>query len=161
MDEKSGSRLEGKRLAQLLDDPTACRMLREVEMQDTPAIVADDKEAVEDAEADRGHGEEVHGRNRFPVIPKKGAPALGWLGIPRNSLHPAGDASLGYLEAQHEQFAVNARRAPGRVPRHHTEVSAPELPAPVFSCRPVFSPSRSNSSTVENQRDASQRPSPD
>src|SRR5215831_19565175 len=65
MDEKSGSRLERKRLPQLLDDPTACRMLRDVEMQDTPAIVADDKEAVEDAEADRGHGEEVHGRNRF------------------------------------------------------------------------------------------------
>src|SRR5262252_296472 len=138
MDEKSGSRLEGKRLAQLLDDPTACRMLREVEMQDTPAIVADDKEAVEDAEADRGHGEEVHGRNRFPVIPKKGAPALGWLGIPRNSLHPAGDASLGYLEAQHEQFAVNARRAPGRVLCHHTEDQLPNFrrqffPAELFS----------------------------
>jgi hypothetical protein len=29
-------------------------MLREVEMQDTPAIMADDKEAVEDAEGDRG-----------------------------------------------------------------------------------------------------------
>src|SRR5215472_10655479 len=79
MDEKSGSRLERKRLPQLLDDPTAGRMLRDVAMQDTQAIVADDKEAVEDAEADRGHGEEVHGRNRFPVIPKKGAPAwAGW-----------------------------------------------------------------------------------
>jgi hypothetical protein len=55
-------------------------MLGDVEMQDTPAIVEDDKEAVEDAEGDRGHGEEVHGRNRFPVIRKKRAPALGWLG---------------------------------------------------------------------------------
>src|SRR6516225_1753855 len=85
-------------------------MLGAVEMQDTPAIVADDKEAVEDAEADRGHGEEVHGRNRFPVIRKKCAPALGWLGISRNPLHPAGDGSLGDIEAQQEQFAVNARR---------------------------------------------------
>src|SRR5215472_5962436 len=68
-----GAASNGKRLPQLLDDPTAGRMLRDVEMQDTPAIVTDDKEAVEDAEADRGHGEEVHGRNRFPVIPKKGA----------------------------------------------------------------------------------------
>src|SRR5215831_5619409 len=34
-------------LPQLLDDPTACRMLRAVEMQDTPSIVADDKEARE------------------------------------------------------------------------------------------------------------------
>ena len=55
-------------------------MLREVEVQDTPAIMADDKEAVEDAEGDRGHGEEVHGRNRFPVVRKKGAPQrwAGW-----------------------------------------------------------------------------------
>ena len=137
-DEKSGSCLERKRLPQLLDDLTACRMLRDAEMQDTPAIVAHDKEAVEDTKADRGHGEEVHGRNRFPVIPKKGAPALGWLGIPRNWLHPAGDASLGYLEAQHEQFAVNARRAPGRVLRHHTEDQLPNFrrqlfPADLFS----------------------------
>jgi hypothetical protein len=51
-----------------------------LKMQDTPAIVTDYKEAVENAEADRGHGEEVHGRNRFPVIRKKHAPALGWLG---------------------------------------------------------------------------------
>src|SRR5215471_11691429 len=130
-------------------------------MQDTPAIVADDKEAVEDAEADRGHGEEVYGRNHFPVIPKKSAPALGWLGIPRNSLHPAGDASLGYLEAQHEQFRreCEARPRSGSPPSYGR--SAPELPATVCSYRPVFSPSRSNSSTVENQRDASQRPSPD
>ena len=39
--------------------------------------------------------------------------------------------------------------------------SAPELPSTVFSYQPVFSPSRSNSSTVENQRDASERPSQD
>src|SRR5215471_5447333 len=85
-------------------------MLCDVEMHDAPAIVADDKEAVEDAEADRGHGEEVHGRNRFPVIRKKYAPALGW-GISRNALHPAGDGFLGDIKAPHEQF-MHARRAP-------------------------------------------------
>src|ERR1700756_4938141 len=121
MDEKSGSRPKRKRLPQLLDDPTACRMLGDVEMQDTAAIMADDEEAVENTEADRGHGEEVHGRNRFPVIRKKHAPALGWLGVSRRPLHPAGDGSLGGSEAQHEQFTVNARRAPGRVLRHHPE----------------------------------------
>src|SRR5690348_9424297 len=68
-----------KCLPQLLDDPAACRMLGDVEMQDLPAIVADDKEAVEDAEGDRGHGEEVHGRNRFPVIRKK--PRQRWVGF--------------------------------------------------------------------------------
>ena len=38
-------------------------MLGDVAMQDPPAIVTDDKETVEYAEGDRGHGEEVHGRN--------------------------------------------------------------------------------------------------
>ena|ERR1700751_1128485 len=65
-------------------------MLGDVEMQDTPAIVTDDKEddkeAVENTQADRGHGEEVRGRNRFPVIRKKHAPALGWLGLSAPSL---------------------------------------------------------------------------
>src|SRR5215469_12060184 len=64
-------------LLQLLDDPTAGGMLRDVEMHDA-AIVADGRDAVEHAEGDRGHGEEVHGRNRFSVIRKKYAPALGW-----------------------------------------------------------------------------------
>ena len=96
-------------------------MLGDVEMQNTPAIVTDDKEAVEDAEGDRGHGEEVHGRNRFPVIRKKCAPALGWLGVSRCSLHPAGDGSFGDVKAQEEELAVNARRTPGWVFRHHTE----------------------------------------
>jgi len=90
-------------------------------MQDTPAIVEDDKEAVEHAEGDRGHGEEVHGRNGFPVIRKKHAPALGWLGVSRNPLHPPGDGPLGHVKAQQEKLAVNARRAPGWVLRHHTE----------------------------------------
>jgi len=96
-------------------------------MQDTAAIVADDKEAAEDAEGDRGHGEEVHGRNRFPVIRKKCTPALGWLGISRNPLYPASDGSLGGIEAQHEQFTVIARSAPGRVLPHDTEDQLPSL----------------------------------
>ena len=63
-------------------------MPSDVEMQDPPTIVADDKEAVEDAEGDRGHGEEIHGRDRFPVIHKKRMPALDRLGISGRSLHP-------------------------------------------------------------------------
>jgi hypothetical protein len=50
MDQKSWSRSKRKRLPQMLDDPTARRRLRDVEVQDTPAIVADDQEAVEDIE---------------------------------------------------------------------------------------------------------------
>ena len=56
-DEIPGSRPKWKRLPQLLDDPTARRMLRDVNVQDASTIVADDEEAVERAERDRWHGE--------------------------------------------------------------------------------------------------------
>ncbi len=61
-----------KRLAQLLDDPTARRMLRDVNVQDAPTIMTDDEEAVEHAERNRWRSEEIHRRNRFPMVSKEG-----------------------------------------------------------------------------------------
>src|SRR6266436_8761259 len=78
---RSGSKW--KRFSQLLDDPRACRMLGDIEVQDTPTIVTDDEKAIEHTERDRWHGEEVHRGNRFPVITEKGKPALGRLRISR------------------------------------------------------------------------------
>src|ERR1700730_2559859 len=107
-------------------------MLRDVETQDKQAGVADDKETVEDAERDRGHGEEVHRCNRFPVILKKCAPTLGWPGISGRALHPARDGSLGDVKAQHEELAVNARSTPDWVLRHHAEDQLPNFPRQSF-----------------------------
>jgi hypothetical protein len=59
---------KGKRLAQLLDDPTARRMLRDVNVQDAPPIMTDDEEAVEHAERNRWHSEEVHCRDRLSMV---------------------------------------------------------------------------------------------
>jgi hypothetical protein len=63
---RSGSKW--KCFSQLLDDPKACRMLCDIEMQDTPTIVTDEEKAIEHAEGDRRNSEEVHRGNRFPVI---------------------------------------------------------------------------------------------
>jgi hypothetical protein len=52
-DEIPGSRHKWKRLPQLLDDPTARRRLRDVNVQDVPPIMADDEEA-EHSERDVG-----------------------------------------------------------------------------------------------------------
>src|SRR5437016_4060036 len=79
----------------------------------------------------------------------------------RCPLDPAEDGSLGNLEAEHEQFAVNARSAPGRILRHHLKDQIADLLGHPI---PSQSPSRfgdQNSSTGENQHDASGRPSQD
>jgi len=52
-DQKSGSRPKRKRFPQLLNDPQARRVLRDVEVDDPPPTVADDEEAIEHAEGDR------------------------------------------------------------------------------------------------------------
>jgi hypothetical protein len=65
----------------LLDDPRACRMLCDIEMQDTPTVVTDDEKAIEHAEGDRRNRKEVHSGNRFSVITEKGKPAPGRLRI--------------------------------------------------------------------------------
>ena len=70
------SRLKRKRLSQLLDDPRTRQMSGDVEVQNAPTIMADDKEAVEHPKRDRRNGKEIHGRDGFPVITKKGKPAL-------------------------------------------------------------------------------------
>src|ERR1700694_4793034 len=94
-DQKPGRRLEWKRLPELLNDAQARRMVCDIEMQDAPTIVADDEEAAEHTERNRWHDEEVHGRNRFPMVSKEGEPTLGRLRISRRSFHSTGDRSLG------------------------------------------------------------------
>jgi hypothetical protein len=52
-------------------------MLRDVNVQDAPPIMADDEEAVENAKGNRWHSKEIHGCNGFSMVSKKGQPALG------------------------------------------------------------------------------------
>src|SRR5207247_11369912 len=58
-DEIPGSRPKGKRLPQLLDDPTARRMLPDVNVQGASTLVADHEAAVERVGRDRCPGELV------------------------------------------------------------------------------------------------------
>ena len=57
----------------------------------------------------------------FAVIAEKRKPTLGRFRISGCAPHPAGDGALGYVKAQHAQFAMNARRTPDRVLRNHLE----------------------------------------
>jgi hypothetical protein len=58
-------------------------MVCDIEMQDAPTIVADDEEAVEHTERNRWHREEVHRRNRFPMVSKEGEPTFGRVSLPK------------------------------------------------------------------------------
>src|SRR5882762_6827621 len=118
---KPRSQLKRKRFSQLLHDPQASRMLGDVEVQDASTAVADDEEAIEHAKVDRWHGEEVHGRNRFPVVSKEGEPAFSWLGISRRPFHPTRNGSLTEIKTEHKKLAVNARRSPGWILNNHPE----------------------------------------
>ncbi len=67
----------------------------DVEVQNVSTIMADDKEAVEHTERDCWNGKEIHGGDGFPVITKKGKPAIATLTVPRRSFHLAESGSLG------------------------------------------------------------------
>src|SRR6266576_1768478 len=112
-DQKLGSGTKRKRLPQLLDDPTTRRTLGDVKVQDAPPIMADD--------------EEIHGRNRFPMVSKEGQPALGRLRISRRSFHPTGDGSLGKFKTEHEEFPSFLRYSQGGVFAAIPNVSYPTL----------------------------------
>jgi len=98
-----------------------------VEVENAPAIVANDEEAVKHAESDGRHREQVHGCDGLAVIAQEGEPALGGIGGPRSPPHPAGDAALGDLKAEHGEFAVDARSAPSGIVCHHFEDQLADL----------------------------------
>jgi hypothetical protein len=126
-DDEPRSASKWKRFSQLLDNPQACRMVCDIEVQDAPTIVTDDKKAIQHAEGDRRNSEEVHRGNRFPVIAEKGKPAPGWLRISRCPFHPTRDRSLRDIKTEHEKFAMNAWRSPRGVLNNHPENQLPNF----------------------------------
>ncbi len=132
-EKKLRRRLVGKRFPQLLHNPGAGRMAGDIEVQDAPAVMANNEEAVENTESDRRDREEVHRRNRLAMILQEGQPAPRRLGISGGALHPTGDGSLRDLEAQHEKFAVDAGSTPSRVLVDHAEDQGPDLFRELFS----------------------------
>src|ERR1035437_437666 len=117
--EKSGRGIVGKSFSQLLHDPGAGGMASDVEVHNAPAIMADDEEAVQNPKGESGDGEEIHGSNSFPMIAQKGQPALGGLRVLGRSFHPAGNGGFRHGEAEHEEFAMDARRTPTGIVSDH------------------------------------------
>jgi hypothetical protein len=139
-DQVTGRRVEWKCLAQLLDNPSACRVFGDIAVQDSPPIMRNDEEAVQNAESECRNGEEVHCGNRLTMVAQERRPPFCRLGIARRFSHPAQHGSLGNIEAEHFQLSVNARRAPGRILGDHTEDEFPQFPTDALSSHAVSIP---------------------
>src|SRR5260370_2651936 len=88
-------------------------MRGDVQMHDPSSVVSHNQEHVQDLKPDRRHSEEVDRHHRLGVILKEGLPVL------RRRLPLAYDvlahASLADLDAEFEQFTVDAGGAPERI----------------------------------------------
>jgi hypothetical protein len=87
----TGEPIRTETLPQLLDDPQAGWVLRYIEVQNAPAVVGDDEEAIEHTEGDGWDRKEIHCCDRFPMVTEEVEPTLGALGVRPRSLHPAGN----------------------------------------------------------------------
>jgi hypothetical protein len=90
-------------------------------MQDLTPVVADDEKAVQHTKRERWDGEKVHRRNGLAMVPEERQPWLDGICISRGSPHPSRDTPFRDLETQLKQFAVNARRSPGRILGNHSK----------------------------------------
>src|SRR5450755_412456 len=108
-------------LPQLLNDPESVGISGHVETQNLSPVVADHKEAIQNAKRERRHGEEVHGRNCLAMVSQERQPAFGGIWSSRDSSKPSRDRGFRQNEAQLEQFAMNARCSPGWVLSRHAK----------------------------------------
>jgi hypothetical protein len=92
-----------------------------MEMYDTAAVVTNDEEAIEHPKGDCRNGEEVHSRDSFSMIMRKGEPAFREFWISRRFAHPTGNGSLRNIETEHEKLTVDARCSRSRIFGNHLE----------------------------------------
>jgi hypothetical protein len=75
-------------ISELLSCPDTGWMPGDIEVQDTPAIMGNDEEAIQKAKGDGRHCEEIHRGNRFAVVMQKGSPALRRFAVSGCTSHP-------------------------------------------------------------------------
>jgi hypothetical protein len=106
---------------QLLDYPKRMGISRHIEMQHPTPVVADDEKAVQNTKRERWDGEKVHRCNGLAMVSEERQPLLDGICISRGSPHPSRDTPFREIETPLEQFAVNARRSPGRILGNHSK----------------------------------------
>jgi hypothetical protein len=113
-----GDLLKGEGFPQLLRRPLGRGMGGDLEMHNAPAVVCQNQEHVQDLKSDCWHAEKVHRHHALDVILEEGPPGLRWR-LPA-TYHVLAHARLAEVDAEFEQFSVDARRAPQRIFAAHS-----------------------------------------
>jgi hypothetical protein len=90
-------------------------MLCAIEMDDLPAIMADQKQAIQNAEVCRHDREEIHPGDALLVILQECPPTLTSIAIPTQTRKISRDGPLRNKDSQFQQFPMDAGRTPGGV----------------------------------------------
>src|SRR5215472_3748231 len=102
--------VKGEGFSQLLTRPLSGWMATHVEVKNAPTIMSQDQKHVEYLETDGGDREEINGDDLREVVLEESVPGL------RRRFkaadHVLGDTALADVDAELEQFAMNARGAP-------------------------------------------------
>src|SRR5215831_15484935 len=102
-------------------------MRRDVAMQDSPPTMFNYEEAVQHAEADRRHREEIQSQDHLAMILHKGQSALCRAPAATQPTEVAGHGAFREGEAKLLQFTVNFRSSPLRVLVGHAPDEIPDL----------------------------------
>ena len=113
--EKLRSGIVGEGLSKLLRYPCCIRVQCDIPVKNTPPIMSNHEEATQHAERERRHGEEIHRCSGFAMVAQEHRPSLGWLRVSWSFPHPSKHGPFRNVEAQHSDFPMDPRRAPGAV----------------------------------------------
>ena len=94
----------------MVGNPFRRGLCSDAEPQDLSPAVAHDEQPIEQPKPDGRHHEQMHRGNAIGMIAQELLPALGRRSSPAR--HILGDAGLTNVDAELEQFAMNARRTP-------------------------------------------------
>src|SRR5262245_21672390 len=114
-----------KRLRDLASNPLRCRICSDADPDEVAALQTDDDEHIQQIEANGRNNEQVHGGNIRRVIAYESEPSLRRRTTSLD--HVLGDAGLGHVKAELEQFAMDARCAPQRVVHAHSLDQNPQV----------------------------------
>ena len=95
-------------------------------MEETPPLVRQHHEDIENSKGDGRHDEEVRRDQLLRVVVQKSPPHLGGRFSPTN--HVFGHGGLGDFDTELEHFSMDPRRSPERIGRTHLADQLPNLP---------------------------------